>query len=115
MNAFELIFIFLSFVTVFTLATVGGLFLFRRRSSAARIIRRYSFCLSVYLVIALLSSLLASRKELNNRWPVGPPSSCAGVFMIARSPIASDAFVDAVSVRPNASRPWDTGERGELW
>ncbi len=109
MNIFELLFILLFLVSLVTLATAGGFLLFRRRSVAARILRRYSFCLGAYLVIVLVSSLLAPRKELQLGEPLCFDDWCITIQSVENNNAQEYVVTSSLSSRARQAPQRETG------
>jgi hypothetical protein len=109
LNIFELLFIFLFLVSLVTLASAGGLLVFGRRSAAVRVIRRFSVCLVAYLVVVLLSSLLASRKELEPGEPLCFDDWCITVLGVESSKAQEYVVTASLSSRARRAPQRETG------
>lgn len=102
MNLFEVLFIFLFFSSLVTLALIGRLVLTRRREAAARVIRRYALGVGIYLAIVLASSLLSSREKLALAEPLCFDDWCITIRSVEKN--EAQEYVVAASLSSRARR-----------
>ena len=109
MNVFELLFICLFVASLVTLVTATGLAVFRRRTVAGRVLRRYFTCLIIYLAIVLLVSPFSPRTVVHLGDPLCFDDWCITIRSVVRNKTQEYVVTASLSSRARGAPQRETG------